>query len=144
MLLLLLLFRCKPPTLDWVKYYLWLSLGVKASTYIVNHEQEYYHGTIYKIHLGWNLVHIHKTIKFDAKGRTTRYKVYPNQLKRQKRVENFHLHSSYFWSLIFQPEFPVFLRKWYKVPLVSYAAVFCIVTQSSLERSVAWRHWVGN
>ena len=44
--------RCKPPTLDWVKYYLWRSLGDRASPYIVNHEQEYYHGTIYIIHLG--------------------------------------------------------------------------------------------
>ena len=114
--------RCKPPTLDWVKYYLWRSLGVRDSPYIVNHEQEYYHGTIYTIHLGWNLVHIHKTVKFDAKRRTTRFKVYPNQLKKgQKEWKNCisSNHSSYFWSLIFQPEFPVFPRNWYKVPLNS-------------------------
>ena len=139
--------RCKPPTLDWVKYYLWRSLGVRASPYIVNHEQDYYHGIIYTILLGWNLVHIHNTVKFDAKGRTTRYTVYPNQLKKAKKSGKFaspQITALIFWSLIFQPEFPVFPREWYKVPLVSYAAVFCIVTQGSLERSVAWRHWVGN
>ena len=142
--------RYKPPILDWVKYYLWRSLGVRDSPYIVNHEQEYYHGTIYTIHLGWNLVHIHKTVKFDAKGRTTLFKVYPNQLKKAKKsgkTASPQITALIFWSLILisNRNFRFsHVNDILKVPLVSYAAVFCILTQSSLERSVAWRHWVGN
>lgn len=30
-------------------------------------------------------MHIHKAVKFDAKGRTARYRVYPNQLKKAKK-----------------------------------------------------------
>ena len=38
-------------------------------------------------HLGGNLMHKHKAKKFIRVGRTTRYKVYSNQLNRLKKVQ---------------------------------------------------------
>ena len=75
--------------------------------------------TIYTNHPGRNLVHKHKTKKNGRGLRTTRYKVYPNQLNKLKREENFvtSKHNLRFLKLslrdganhlIFQPEFPVF------------------------------------
>ena len=75
--------------------------------------------TIYTNHPGGNLVHKHKTKKIGRGLRTTRYKVYPNQLNKLKREENFvtSKHNLRFLKLslrnganhlIFQPEFPVF------------------------------------
>ena len=41
--------------------------------------------TIYTNHLGENLVHKLKTVKFDVVERTTHHNVYQNQLKRLKQ-----------------------------------------------------------
>ena len=43
--------------------------------------------TIYTNHPGGNLLHKHKTVKFDVVGEQPATKYYPDQLNRLKRVE---------------------------------------------------------
>ena len=65
--------------------------------------------TIYTGHPTGNLVHnSNRTTKFELGGRTTCYKVYPNQPNRLKRVEKWH-------HLKLQPIFSeVSLMEWHK------------------------------
>ena len=89
------------------------------------HQSLHEHGGLYHLYKppGGNLVHKHKTKKSGRDGRTTRCKVYPNQLNKLKKEENFATskHNPHFLKLslrdganhvIFQPEFPVFPCKW--------------------------------